>query len=213
MVADLDARILRDALSGDRRALRAFVDAMSPIIEARVARALLRRKSRAEGRDVRQEIEDMTQEVFGVLFANDGHVLRAWDETRGLSLANFVGLVADRRVVSILRSGKRSPWTEKPEDLDEVDDAAGSAPDASPQIESREELEALLDRLKEALSPRGLILFHRLYVDQDPVDEVAASLGMTRDAVYMWRTRVNKLLRKWALESEGSRRTPRQEER
>ncbi|MBX3186181.1 MAG: sigma-70 family RNA polymerase sigma factor [Labilithrix sp.] len=204
---ELSPSLLREALAGNRGAIRAFVDAMSPVVEARVVRALFRRKRLAEGRDVRQEIEDFTQDVFAALFAHDGRVLRAWDPARGLSLANYVGLVAERQVASILRSGRRSPWKDTPEALDDLD-APDEAPGVVTRIESREDLEALLERLRESLSERGLVLFHRLYVEGEPIERVAESLGMTRDAVYMWRSRVNKLLRGFALERDASPRKP-----
>lgn len=48
------------------------------------------------------------------LFTDQGRALRAWDPARGLSLENFVGFVAERQIASILRTAKRSPWTEDP---------------------------------------------------------------------------------------------------
>jgi RNA polymerase sigma-70 factor (ECF subfamily) len=212
-VPDLDPDVLEAALAGDRRALRAFVAAMSPIIEARVVRGLARRSVERAGRDLRQEVEDLAQEVFAALFAHDGHVLRSWDAKKGLSLSNFVGLVAERQVASAMRSGKRNPWRDRPEELDELERAADTVPDAAPQVESRQELEVLLDRLRASLSPRGLVLFHRLYVEEEPIEKVAADLEMTRDAVYMWRSRVQKLLAKIALDPDGSARTPPESEK
>lgn len=203
-MGDLDPSIVRDALAGRRDALRAFVAAMSPVIQARVVRGLLRRRTQAAGRDIRQEVEDMTQDVFGALFAHDARVLRAWDPVRGLSLANFVGLVADRQVASILRSGRKNPWRETPEDLDELESGSEPVPGPEPRVHSRETLALLLDRMRASLSPRGLELFQRLYVDEEPIDEVARKLEMTRDAVYAWRNRVGKTLRTFAAEARGS---------
>ena len=79
-----------------------------------MARVLLRRESAGLGRDVRQELEDIAQEVFAALFADGARLLKMWSPERGLSLANFVGLLAEREAISILRSGRRSPWTEDP---------------------------------------------------------------------------------------------------
>ncbi len=194
---DLAPHIVRDALAGDPPALRAFVDAMTPVIQARVVRGLVRRAA-AERRDLRQEVADMTQEVFAALFAHDGRVLRAWDPARGLSLANFVGLIATRQVASIFRNGRRNPWHDAPGEMDEIEAAIGAAPDVMPQLESRRALERLLDQLRSVLSPRGLELFQRLYVDEEAIEEVAASMQMTREAIYAWRNRVGKLVRQLA---------------
>lgn len=202
-MTELQQSTLRDALAGDREALRAVVAAMTPVIQARVIRGLLRRRSQAAGRDLRQEVEDMTQDVFSALFAHDGRTLRAWDPGRGLSLANFVGLVADRHVASTLRSGRKNPWRDIPEELDDLDSGAEPVADAEPRIVSRQALERLLDRMRQALSPRGLELFQRLYVEEEPIDEVGRTLGMTREAIYAWRNRVGKLLRTFASEIEG----------
>jgi RNA polymerase sigma-70 factor (ECF subfamily) len=193
--------------AGDARAVRAFVDAMSPVIEARAARALLRR-TRGSGREIGQEIADLTQDVFAALFAHDARVLRSWERGRGLSLANFVGLVAERQIASILRSGRRDPWRDVPEELDVIERGSPIVPDAFEQIASRSMLERLLDRLQESLSARGLVLFHRLYVAEEPVDEVAASMGMTRDAIYAWRSRVGKLVREFSEQAASDDAVP-----
>lgn len=198
---ELAPDVVRDALSGDRQALRRFVDTMTPVIQARVVRALVRRAA-GERRDVRQEVADMTQDVFAALFAHDGRALRAWDPARGLSLANFVGLIATRHVASILRSGRRNPWQDIPGELDELESASEPIASAEPQLESRRALERLLERMREALSPRGLELFQRLYVDEEPIEEVAATMQMTREAIYAWRNRATKVLQRFARERD-----------
>lgn len=202
LMGEFDAGALRDALAADPQALRRFVAAMTPVVQSRVARGL-RRRGAMGGRDVRQEVEDMVQDVFAALFAHDGRALRAWDPSRGLSLANFVGFIAERQVASILRSGRRNPWRDEPEELDQLESHAAVVPDAEPQIASRLTLERLLDRMREALSPRGLELFQRLYVDGESIEEVAPVMGMTREAIYTWRNRVGKLVRSFAAEMDG----------
>lgn len=147
----------------------------------------------------------MAQDVFAALFAHDGRALRAWDPSRGLSLANFVGLIATRHVSSVLRNGRRNPWRDVPGELDELEASTEPVPDAEPQLESRRALERLLDHMREALSPRGLELFQRLYVDEEPIDEVAVTMQMTREAIYAWRNRVGKLVRRFAAELDESK--------
>ena len=180
------------ALAGDETALARFIDEMTPIIQTRVARRLLARASR---RDVRQEVEDITQEIFLVLFADGGKVLRSWKAEQGLSLANFVGLVAERRTLSILRSGKRSPWQEDPTLDDELDRVA---PQSGPEevTASREQLRLLVARLHEELSPLGRRLFDLLFLRDLAVGEVARHAGMKPDAVYAWRSRLRRLAAK-----------------
>src|SRR6185503_6782407 len=97
--------------SRDGLALERLVQLLTPVIQARVARTLYRRRwGRGGGYNVRQDVEDLTQDVFLKLFANDGRVLRSWRQERGLSLENFIGLVAEFHTISYLRSGRRNPW-------------------------------------------------------------------------------------------------------
>lgn len=105
MNAEDTAGLVRRALAGDQTALTRLVAALTPVIQVRVARTLLAHRSLlASGRNLRQEVEDQTQKVLLALFARDGHVLRFWLAERGLSLEKFVGLVAERQVLSFLRN-------------------------------------------------------------------------------------------------------------
>jgi RNA polymerase sigma-70 factor (ECF subfamily) len=203
-VDERSIQIVRDALRGDRVALKRLVDELTPVVQSRVARGLLRRAS-GERRSLRQEVEDMTQDVFCMLFAHEARVLRAWVPERGASLPNFVGLVASRHVASTLRNGRRDPWRDSPAEFDELETLTEATFDTTPQIDSRRALTQLLERMRDALSPRGLELFHRLYVEEEPLDEVCDAMGMTREAVYAWKNRVSKLLKRIAREfDEGS---------
>jgi RNA polymerase sigma factor (sigma-70 family) len=200
MTSEDTAGLARRALAGDQAALTRLVAVLTPVVQARVARTLLARRSRlGRGRDVRQEVEDLTQEVFLSLFARNAHVLRGWQAERGLSLENFVGLVAERQVFSSLRSGKRNPWKEEPSLIEDLDAAA---PDSGPEevTASREQLSLLLDRLREEVSPLGWQLFDLLFIQELPLPEVRAATGLSADAVYAWRSRLRRLAKEQAAE-------------
>ena len=185
---------LRAAVSGDEAAVTQLLDVVLPVIQARVARALLRRAA-GRGRAIEQEVADLTQEVFVALFADDAKALRGWDPERGLSLANFVGLLAERRAASLLRTKHRNPWSEEPQgdDLETGVIPEGQMPDA--QVGSRQLLERLLEELRGSLSPQGLELFYRLYVDEQAVAEICEQTGLSTDAVYKWRSRLRQAAR------------------
>jgi len=184
------------ALAGNEPALTQLIQKLTPVIQCRVARGLLlRRTGAAAGRCIRQEVEDLTQEIFLALFADDGKVLRSWQPERGLSLLNFVGLVAERQTASILRNGKRSPWKEDPtlpEDFPPESSESGPEEIAA----SREKWRLLLDRLTEELSPLGRHLFDLLCLRELSPKEVALETGMSLDAVYQWRSRLRNLARR-----------------
>jgi RNA polymerase sigma factor (sigma-70 family) len=185
------------ALAGDQLAIEKLVALLTPVIQARIARTLLAyRRGGSAGRDVHQEVADLAQEVFLLLFSHDGKVLRSWQPERGLTLENFVGLVAERQTVSLLRSGRRSPWKEDPTLEADLDQNAASHPEPEAAAASRDQLQRLLRRLEEELSPLGRHLFDLIFVQELAVAEVEAKTGLSADAVYAWRSRLRKLARR-----------------
>jgi RNA polymerase sigma-70 factor (ECF subfamily) len=201
-----DQQLVRSAIDGDRPAIDALVARLSPIIQARVARLLLSR-GRAQGRDLRAQVEDMTQEVFLGLFDQNARALKAWEPARGLSLENWVGLIAHRQAISLLRAGATNPFTEDATEDEALGHLATAAAEDVPTIEarlaSREAVVRVLDHLHLSLSPRSLELFHRLYVEEESVDAVTRSTGMTAAAVHTWRSRLGKLARQAAAKVLG----------
>ena len=203
------ADLVQRALAGDQTAQTQLVAELTPVVQARVAHTLLAHRSRlGSGRDVRQEVEDRSQDVFLSLFTRDGHILRSWQAERGLSLENFVGLVAERQVVSFLRSGKRNPWKEDPSPAEDLDT---TAPGHSPEevAASREQLSLLLERLREELSPLGHQIFVLLFVREMSVPETMAASGLSADAVYAWRSRLRRVAQQLLAELSGKPSPPR----
>ncbi|HJK92238.1 MAG TPA: sigma-70 family RNA polymerase sigma factor [Polyangiaceae bacterium LLY-WYZ-15_(1-7)] len=195
------ARALPGALAREPGAVRVFVAALTPVIQARVARALHRRGGLA-GREVRQEVRDLTQEVFVALFADDARVLRRWDGDKGLSLPNFVGLVAEREAGAILRSKRRSPFTDEPTEGAALERRSGAARSVEREVGARDLLRALLARLEEELSPLGAQIFDLVWRQQKSTEQVCAELGMSKDAVHAWRSRIMKKARALRAELE-----------
>lgn len=191
----------RQALAGDRAAAERLVQALKPVIQRSVAHSLLLwHRGAAAGRSIRQEVEDLTQEILLQLFADDGKVLRRWHPAKGLSLERFVGLVAQRQTSAVLRADKRSPWKEIPTLPEELDQAISPEAAAS----SREQLELLLARLKKDLekdlSPLGWHLFDLLFLRELSIEEVVEQTGLSSDAVYRWRSRLSHRVQRWRAE-------------
>jgi hypothetical protein len=110
--------LLQQALSGGPSARGQLAEAMVSIIQMRVSRLLLRAGAVRE-RDGRQELEDIVQAVLLALFDKDCHSLRQWRPEGGLSFENWVGMLAEREVISSLRNRPRNPWTDEPTDDEE----------------------------------------------------------------------------------------------
>ncbi len=191
------------ALAGDEDALSRLVERLTPVIQSRVAALLLRRLSTVAG-GLRTQVEDLVQEVFIALFDNRATTLRSWDPARGTSLESFVGVVAERRAISFLRSGRKNPWKEEatlPEELDGLGSEAGS----ETLVASRELLGEILGRLETELSPQGWRIFRLLFVEQLSVAEIGDETGLSADAIYAWRSRLRRLARRLRREIEPPR--------
>jgi RNA polymerase sigma factor (sigma-70 family) len=193
------------ALDGDRAALAELVRTLLPVIKVEVGVALVRR-ALPRRRDARQEVDDFSHDVLLHLLSARGKLLRMWDPDRGRSLASFVRLITRQRVARILLGHRGNPWSEDPTD-DEVLAPLTRVAHDDRALESREELRALLERLRAHLSERGLALFHGIYVEQRSIAEVAAEHGMTREAVDAWNTRTRNLARRLSADraEQGSR--------
>jgi DNA-directed RNA polymerase specialized sigma24 family protein len=185
--------LLEAALAGDGAALAKLVALLSPVVHHRVA-VVLSRLGRAGG-VAKQEAKDLTQEVLLQLFRDQGRLLRTWDPARGASLTHFVGLVAQRRAISLLRGARtETPLGDSLDEIERVPAPATPPPDA--QAASREHLRLLLARLQAVLSPLGLELFYRLFVHEESVEQIGAATGLTPNAIYIWRNRLIKLCHK-----------------
>lgn len=184
----LGSSVLDSALSGDSAAVRMLVDTLTPIIQARVARRLLRSPA---SKDVRQDVKDLSQDVFLHLFEKSGRVLRSWDPDRGMSLENYVGLIAERRAISHFRSGKSNPWRET-DNLDDVQEPQDETNLIERQVSGESDLSAVLACMKQSLSPLGWRLFDLLYINEQSIEQVHFETNMSADALYAWRSRLKK---------------------
>lgn len=192
-------------LGGDVAARRRFVTALLPIVHVRVARTLLRR--RGADAPARAQVEDFAQDVFEYLFRDEGRRLRQWDPERGMSLENYVGMIAEQRVLAALRTRRHNPWTEEPTCAEHL--AAALPPQASPDrdVAARQMLERLVDEVRAQLSPKGRQIFQRLVLEDRSVAEVSVELGMSPSALHAWSSRLRKRLREamHGLSTEPSR--------
>jgi RNA polymerase sigma factor (sigma-70 family) len=183
------------AHGGDRAAQRALSERLLPIIRVAVARRLFT-FARAQRRDPAGERDDLVHGVLLRLFENDWRTLRAFDPSRG-SLDSYVAIIADRHVLSVFRTKAHDPYADVPMDDEAIGARLPPEQGAEARIWARSELHDLLDFLGRRLDERGMMLFHMLEVDALPVPEICSRSNMSRDALYQWRARLRKLVRKW----------------
>lgn len=179
---------LDGALAGDRAAADALLAVAAPVVRARARRAL-RRRVRTGGHVLESDVDDLAQEVLAAMLSDDARTLRGWDPERGLSFRSFVGLVAQRRISSLLRrSGFVTSLSEGEREALSESRSPHPSPEAS--LASRERVQALYRSLAHALSSHALDLFERLYLRDESVDEVASATGLSLPSIYQWRRRL-----------------------
>jgi RNA polymerase sigma-70 factor (ECF subfamily) len=163
-------------LSGDKRAWDAFVDRFAPVIYAAVERTAGDRlpEPGASG------AEDIVQNVFVRLLANDCRLLRAFDPARA-SLATYLTIIARSAALDHLR--KRRPETAP---LEGQEPAAPAAEDAGPPAV---EIPAGL------LTERQRLVLHMLFDRQMSVEEVSRILGIDAQTVRSTRHKALARLR------------------
>jgi DNA-directed RNA polymerase specialized sigma24 family protein len=192
-VSSADRELVERAVRREPRACAALVERFTPIIRRRVARALQVHGARSGRAVERGDVLDLAQEVFVVLLDREARVLRSWEPSRGLSLDNFVGLVAEREARSIARSGRRSAWAERPTAYDDLSVHPASH-SMEGELSSRDELTRALGALRERLTPAGYAMFEALFLDESSIEEVAARFATTANALYTFRSRLRREL-------------------
>lgn len=192
---DISRAEVTAAVAGDAIAMRRIVDRILPTIRVQVARVLYRYRGQARRRTVEQETDDLTQEVLVTLFEQRGRVLSSWDPDKGLPLVDFVRLVAGRTAGAILKSGARTPWRDDPVDGEWL--AAERDPTAGPdtRVASMDLAERVYETMRAELSPLGFRTFQLFFVEEAQIDAVCAELGLSHDAAYAWKSRLQKRVR------------------
>jgi RNA polymerase sigma-70 factor (ECF subfamily) len=174
---------LRGALTGEPRATSRLLDALRPVLVRRALRVLGARAERAD-------LEDLVQDCFVRLLADDRRLLRSWDPQRGLSLRNFVGMICERQ----MRLAQRARARHGADPLDERGEPPSAADSPERCTELGATLRAVTRRLEQSLTPQGCALFRMLYVEEESVARVCSALSMSADAVYAWRSRMREML-------------------
>ena len=195
----------RSAGGGDLQAERELVQALTPVIRASVLRTMRRFASRR--RAVEQEVEDLTQGVLLVLFARDGgRAIARWDPDRGLALDGFVALLAAHETAAILRSRRRSPWTEEPTQAEALDANAAAAVGPEAAASGRRMIAAVIERVRARVSDRGGELFDLLFLEGRAPEDISALTGLALPVVYAWSSRLSRVGREVAAELEAEPR-------
>ncbi len=201
--ADIPPDLVARALAGEEVACRALVDALTPVFQQEAARAL-RHSGQSTGRNLRQEVTDLTQEIFLSLFERDARALREWRPDGGRGLLTYLRVFARYQAVSLMRTQRRNPYTERPTDLGAPEAAglAGQDRDLERRLQDRDTVAALGRRVEREMSELDQRLFHDLFVAERSNEEIAADLAITPGVLYKRIHRLRERLKDLLGEDE-----------
>jgi RNA polymerase sigma-70 factor (ECF subfamily) len=175
-----------------QRLWAAFVGRYERLIVSCVVKAM-RRYGATFSRD---DIDDLTNDVWLALLRDDLRKLRQYDAERGFRIASFIGLVATNVAIDHLRT-RQAESAPLDEGLEDIVSLRMEAPrDALEFREQANLAQEALNRLSH--DERDFVVW--CFRDEQPPEELARHLGVTTNTVYSRKFKVREKLQKIVAE-------------
>jgi len=186
-----DRRILKECLTGDRKAQEAFVRRFSNLIYQTVQGTLRARNLSLH----KPDLEDLHNTVFVRLFEKGCRKLSQYQGKNGCTVSSWIRLIAVRTVLDTLRSARKDVLTRKEKivALDSVVNVVSELPRQGAFLENAERSELVRKGLR-TLPPRDR-LFLKLHCEEGlSLQEVAKILKISEGNAYSIKHRAIKRL-------------------
>lgn len=192
---------IRKALAGDRAAGRQLLARLLPVLHARAGRCLAKAPRAVTGLP---DEEDLVQEVWLALLEHDGRALLGFDPARGVTLEGYIGMVAERSAVDILRRNvaKKRGGDHVAADPDDAH-ALVSYDDPAQDAEARDLAARLGEHLKSRLPHIGRLTFRYIYTDGLAPAATAETLGVNIQVIYNWQHRIREHARTFLAQASA----------
>ncbi|MBM4246537.1 MAG: sigma-70 family RNA polymerase sigma factor [Deltaproteobacteria bacterium] len=200
---DATTELLQGCIRGDVDARRRLVTEYSGIVSYGVS-VIFQQFGRPS---LKQEIEDICQDVFLALFDQDARKLRQYQGRNGCSLASWLRVVANRLTIDRLRREGRTVSLDDPDNIESwrVREAQPDArPGPEPLVAEAQRASRVRDLIAQ-LAPKDQLFVQLFYFQGLPIEEVANTIGITTNAAYVRKMRLHEKLRRLASEKfEGT---------
>jgi RNA polymerase sigma-70 factor (ECF subfamily) len=130
---------------------------------------------------IREDVEDVFQEVFSALFKDGCKALRCFDPNKA-SFGTYLATIAKNTTINSCKMKNRNSV--------ELTDAISGEPN---EYEKDLENKDAVSKIKEALlafSAKDRLFYHLYFKENMPPDEVASLLGITIDTVYSKKAKI-----------------------
>ncbi|MFT5679288.1 MAG: RNA polymerase sigma factor (sigma-70 family) [Myxococcota bacterium] len=191
VMSNTPEQLLVETLRGDTIARERLVICLLPVIHARVARAVLRHGPASVRHNLRMEVEDLVQEISLSLFEDDCRILRTWSSRHGVPLVGFIGVVARRRTISLLRQRWKTETLLSGEILAQTASEMG----LEDALIRRDLLMRCFAAVGSVQNPLGTEMMRLLFLEGLPVSAIEEQTGRSAAAIYQWRRRLVEALR------------------
>jgi RNA polymerase sigma-70 factor, ECF subfamily len=136
--------------------------------------------------DVREDVEDVFQEVFVSLFRDNGGALLRFDPSRA-SLGTYLCTIARNATINAVKRKKH----DSDEDVDAIGEDSLNPEMLMEKKDARERIEALLP----SLSAKERFFFRLYFDDCMPPEEIAGVLHVSIDTVYSKKAKIQEKIR------------------
>ncbi len=139
----------------------------------------------------RRDVEDLRQETFLRLFADDCRRLRQYDPEKGTGLPGWIKLVASQTVLGELRKNGMMDMKKRNFRLRIEDVAPAFRIDQEDRLDARQML-ALTEKAMRRLPEADRRIVEQLYFDCRSLDEIAAAMGKSSEAARVMAYRAKR---------------------
>jgi RNA polymerase sigma-70 factor, ECF subfamily len=148
----------------------------------------------------RDDLDDLTGDVWLALLRDDMRKLRQYDAARGFRIASFLGLVATNVTIDHLRARQAEAAP-----LDEVVEDYASLRAEAPRdlVEAREEAELARAALEQLSGDERAFVVDCFREERSP-EELARALGVTTNTVYSRKFKIREKLQKIVRSLDGA---------
>ena len=172
--------------------VRALYEHLLPTIRRVVARACIRNGGLGQRADMVAFAEEQVQSIFEHLFERQAYRLCQWRPERGRrKLTGWVAMIAERRVLTAIRSLRRSEGPSL--SLVEVEDPG---PTVDELVTSRQQLRRIRERVVPGLAERDRRIFGLLFDERQTPRQIADELGMKLNTVHKAMSRIRERIRR-----------------
>jgi RNA polymerase sigma factor (sigma-70 family) len=182
-LTEQERTLIAGCMKGDKSSWDEFVRQYSNLVYHTIRKTLTLHHT-----DPRDEVvEDLYQDVFISLLADDGRKLKRFRGDHGCTLASWLRMIVARRTIDHLRKCKKPVY---PSDE--------SLPGTTADEADEERKEGAFQRLAGAidqLQPRERILIELFFRQNLSAQDVATILGLSVGAVYTQKSRIVAKLR------------------